>query len=336
MKSIRLIAAAAAVLIGATLVGNSAPAPSPSKAAAPKVALIVVPADYHAKTQPTVYFGSKVLTGMGNSGGYAGKYKKVYGLLQRDQKLIANIKKVAAIYGIDPIHIIGAIVGEHTYNIDTYDTLQTYYVKALQYVADKSLRFEYNGQAAVDLFKKPQFARCEALKANYEIWDCRETVWNQQFYGKMVDGRLYPRDRLHRVFFRPMFSGQTFGIGQLSPVTALMVSDLVHQKSGLPLLSIDDAPQVYQQIMSPDTSLHYIAAEIRVSIDVYKRIAGFDISQNPGITATLYNLGDSVTRATELRALNQKRKAGEPPVYPEENFYGWFVNDRASELRKLL
>ena len=89
--------------------------------------------------------------------------------------------------------------------------------------------------------------------------------------------------------------------------------------------------------MSPDTSLDYVAANIRVEIDMYKRIAGFDISQNPGITATLYNLGDAATRARELKAENDKRAAqGKPPLYPSENFYGWLVNDKEDELRALL
>ena len=70
---------------------------------------------------------------------------------------------------------------------------------------------------------------------------------------------------------------------------------------------------------------------------MYKQIAGFDISQNPGITATLYNLGDAATRARELKAENDKRAAkGKPPVYPQENFYGWLVNDKEAELRALL
>ena len=68
-----------------------------------------------------------------------------------------------------------------------------------------------------------------------------------------------------------------------------------------------------------------------------KRIAGFDISKNPGITATLYNLGDAATRARELRAVNDARaKKGQPPLYPQENFYGWLINDREADLRKLL
>jgi hypothetical protein len=107
--------------------------------------------------------------------------------------------------------------------------------------------------------------------------------------------------------------------------------------NGLPLLSIDNAPQVFSQIMSPDTSMPYIAASIAVSIDNYKRIAGFDISQNAGIIATLYNLGNAATRAYDLKAINDERATkGLPPQWPQENFYGWFINEKVGDLRKLV
>jgi hypothetical protein len=303
----------------------------------PRPNVIVIPSDYHAKTQPRVFAGAILLTAIRNSGSYEDKYRQIYKLLSSDKTLVGQIKKVAALYQIDPLHILGAIVGEHTYNIDVVNTLDTYYIKALEYAHDRSLVFEYKGEKAKDLFGRPQFAKCETLKLDYEIWDCRQTVWNRSFFGKIVDGRLYPHDRLHRVFFGPMYSGQSFGLGQLSAVVALSVTDLVHKRSGLPLLSIDNAPEVYQQIMNPETNIHYIAAEIRVSIDEYKKIAGFDMSQNPGLTATLYNLGDAASRATQLRAINDQRaQQGQPPQYPQENFYGWFVNEKSAELRKLL
>jgi hypothetical protein len=302
-----------------------------------QAAVTVVPPGNQSKIQPPIYWGSRLLTTMGKTKSFEGKYQKVYKLLASDKKLMATIKKAGAAFGIDPIHIIGAIVGEHTYNIDTYDTLQQYYVKALLYADNKSLEFAYRGQTAQDLFKKPAFAACAKFTSNYEVWDCRETVWNSRYAGRFVDGQIYPNDRLHRIFFKPMGAGQTFGIGQLSPLAALMVTDLVHAKVGLPLLSIDDAPAVYQQVMDPDTSVYYVAAVIRVSIDMYKRYANFDISKNPGLTATLYNLGDAATRARALAAVNAKRKAaGQPPVMPQENFYGWLINDREADLRKLL
>ena len=47
--------------------------------------------------------------------------------------------EAASAYGIDPMHIVGAIVGEHTYNVDAYDRLQTYYVKAVAYLKSRPL-----------------------------------------------------------------------------------------------------------------------------------------------------------------------------------------------------
>jgi hypothetical protein len=332
---IALATVASTAGFAATPAPSGTPAPT-TKTPAASGGIIVVPPGHLSKTAPKVYSGSFVLTGLGG-GSFATKYKKVYALFKNDPRLVASIKKAAAAYGIDPIHIIGAIVGEHTFNIDTYDSLQTYYVKALQYVDNTSLSFSFHGQTAQQLFAMPQFAKCEAIKSDYELWDCRQTVWNASFSGKMVNGKLYPPDRLHRVFFRPMYSGQTFGIGQLSPVAALMVTDVVHAKNGLPLLSIDNASTVYQQIMSPDSSVYYMAALIKVEIDTYKRIAGFDISKNPGISATLYNLGNAATRARELKATNDARKAkGLPPQLPQENFYGWLINTKEAELRQLL
>jgi hypothetical protein len=243
---------------------------------------------------------------------------------------------VAASYGIDPIFMIGAIVGEHTYNVDGLDSLQGYYVKAAQY-ADLDMSFSYRGESATEFFQRPQFDKCNQYKTNYEVWDCRSIVWKDKFEGKLVGGKLFKNDRLQRVFFAPGIRGQTFGLGQLSPVTALMVNDVVHAKSGLPLLDMNRANQVYQAIMDPNISIHYMAAQIRISIDLYRNIAGFDITTNPGVVATLYNLGESATRARQLRAVNdQRQQKGQPIVYPEENFYGWLVNDRLDELRQLL
>lgn len=324
----RVVWFALAILLAVTV--NAAPA-------LPKTNIIVIPASYHAKTRPPVAVQSFMLTLMQQGGNWDDKYRNVVKLLANDKRLMGNIKKAAKIYGVDPVNVIGAIVGEHTFNMNVFDTLQDYYVKALQYVNNTSLTFSYQGELASDFFKRPPFARCEAMTANYDKWDCREMVWNRQFFGRSADGKGWPIDRLNRVFFAPAHSGQTFGVGQIGPVAALMVTDLVHKKSGFPLLSIDNAPQVFSQIMSPDASMHYIAASIRVYIDSYKNIAGFDLSQNAGLLATLYNLGDAVTRATDLKKLNDQRAAkGLPPQYPQENFYGWFVNEKLADLRKLV
>ncbi len=78
--------------------------------------------------------------------------------------------------------------------------------------------------------------------------------------------------------------------------------------------------------MDPDLSLAFVAASIRKSIDDYRSIAGMDISGNPGITATLYNVGNSRQRAAALAA---KNRGAAQPVWPEENYYGWLINRQA-------
>ncbi len=306
--------------------------------AAPGVAgagVVVVPPGNRSAQQPPISLSSKVRTAQ-TKGTFDEKFKTIYSQLAADRQLIQKIEKAAAAYGIDPIHMVGAIVGEHTYNVDSMDTLQGYYVKALSYLGAK-MSFAYDGEDVRDFIKRPQFAGCAKAGNDYDLWTCREDVWQAKFRGKTVDGKAFPNDRFQRVFFQPFFAGQTFGLGQLSPLTALTVSDTVAATSGLPRLDLQHPNEIYRAVMDPDMSLDYMAAVIAHDIKAYRQIAGFDISQNPGLTATLYNLGDAADRARTLAAENARRKAqGLGILYPHENYYGWLVNARLAALRKLL
>lgn len=303
-------------------------------ATVPAGATTVVPPGNRYAEQPDIPGASTRRTKAGKTS-FEAKYRKVYALLQNDGKLRAKIKQSAAAYGIDPMHIVGAIVGEHTYNVDAYDRLQTYYVKAVSYLSS-ALSFEYEGEDITDFIKRPQFSSCDGLKDSYDLWGCREQVWNRSFRGKSIDGTDFPNNRFSAVFFQPFYAGQTFGIGQLNPLTALQMSDMVHRVSGLPELDISDPNAVYATIMDPDLTIPYVAATLKTSIDAYRTIAGFDISGNPGLTATLYNVGSPEERAAALKAENVRRKAaGEEPKLPEENYYGWLVNDKLPELQAL-
>ena len=92
---------AAAGIAEAAAPADGTPAPNAAKAApAGKQAIIVVPPSYHAAKQPEVYVGAKFLTSVAGGTTYAAKYKKIYGLLQRDPRLMANIKKAAEHYGV--------------------------------------------------------------------------------------------------------------------------------------------------------------------------------------------------------------------------------------------
>ncbi|MEM5470842.1 DUF1402 family protein [Hoeflea sp. AS60] len=264
------------------------------------------------------------------------KYEKIRDLIADDSKLRRKIVAVSKAYRIDPIHIVGALVGEHTYNVDAYDRLQTYYIKAISYAGER-FRFEYDGESVVDFVKRPEFDSCDKKADSAQLWTCREEVWEKAYRGKKVSGKSYPNDRFGAVFFQPFYAGQTFGLGQLNPLTALMHTDRVNKVSGLRKLDAGDASQVYKAIMDPDSTLAYMAAEIASSIEAYRKLAGFDISGNPGITATLYNVGNSTRRARALAAENAKRKSrGLRPKPPSENYYGWLVNEHEDELRNII
>jgi hypothetical protein len=297
-------------------------------AAGAQAVTIVPPGNRHAD-QPDIPGASSRRTKAGHTT-FERKYEKVRDLLANDSDLISKIKMTARAYHIDPIHMVGAIVGEHTYNVDAYDSLQAYYVKAAAY-AGNSFRFAYNGEKVDDFVARPEFAECNGKSGSYALWTCRERVWDRNFRGKQG----FPNNRFSAVFFQPFYAGQTFGLGQINPLTALELSDLVAKVSGYPKLDETDAAGVYQAIMDPDKSLAYMAGSIKMSIDDYKRIAGMDISKNPGVVATLYNVGNPAARAAALAARNKGRAAGEQ-VLPEENYYGWLINDKLDELKGLL
>ncbi|BCJ90686.1 hypothetical protein IZ6_14210 [Terrihabitans soli] len=288
--------------------------------------LTVVPPGNRNATQPPIPRDSTARTEETKTT-FEAKYKKVIDLLTSDKTLIAKIKSTAAAYDIDPVHMIGAIVGEHTYNVDAYDRLQTYYVQALSYAGNR-FRFDYNGETIAQFIARPQFEKCAKFADDsYALWTCREDIWDSTFKGKTVEGTAFPKDRFNKVFFQPFYAGQTFGLGQQTPLMALTYSDTVAKISGYPKLSENRAAEVYDAIMNPDKSLAYMAASIHSSIEDYKTIARLDISKNPGITATLYNIGGSEERARTLRA-----RGG----LPEENYFGWFVNSKIKELRALV
>ena len=290
----------------------------------------VMPEGNRNAEQPLVPGASVRRTKAGKST-FDAKYEKVRQLLATDSKLMGKIKSTARAYGIDPIHMVGAIVGEHTYNVDAYDRLQSYYVKAAAYAGD-SFRFAYEGESVADFVDRPQFYVCANKKGSYALWSCREGVWDKTFRGETVGGTSFPNNRFSAVFFQPFYAGQTFGLGQINPLTALMMTDTVARVSGYERLDENSAAEVYKAIMDPDQSLAYMAAVIRHSIDVYRSVADIDISDNPGITATLYNIGNPDQRAAALAAKNRSGTV----EWPEENYYGWLVNEKLPELKALL
>lgn len=197
---------------------------------APAFAMQTVPAGNRHAEQPDIP-GASIRRTKGTKSSFDLKYEKVHELLATDRELMSKIRKVSSAYGINPIHVVGAIVGEHTYNVDAYDRLQAYYVKAASY-AGESFRFAYDGESVDEFVARPQFSECKGKSDSYTLWSCREDVWESDFRGKTVGGTSFPNNRFSAVFFQPFYAGQTFGLGQVNPLTALMLSDLVTRVSG--------------------------------------------------------------------------------------------------------
>lgn len=263
------------------------------------------------------------------------KYQHALRSLRARPEVFRLINRIAPLYGVRPVHVLGAIVGEHTFNVSIVDDVQKYAL----YMHRKWIeQYENNEHKIVDILRYPEFAGCDVPdSSDYEYWDCVSQVWQANFRGRIRYGKSFPDKNLVMTFFNPFGVGKTYGLGQMGPLTALRVTDVVHQIAGLPLLDPENISEVYRAILDMESSIHYIAANISVGIRLYRDIAGFDISGNPGVTATLYNLGAEKWRAYESYRLNLRRlKNHEPVQYPAENHYGWLVNERRAALEALL
>lgn len=95
--------------------------------------------------------------------------------------------------------------------------------------------------------------------------------------------------------------------------------------------------QVLDAVTSVPGNLEYAAALLAEARAAYRDLAGFDIAGNPGVLATLYQLGAPAVRARRLAEDNEARRArGERIQPPQVNAYGAFVNRHAGEIATIL
>ncbi|CAN5403450.1 DUF1402 family protein [soil metagenome] len=263
------------------------------------------------------------------------KYQSSIQSIAKDPQTVEEIRKAARIYGIDPVLILGNIVGEHVFNVGITDSIQGYVVQSLSWGAKWALKFSSNGVKLTDLLKQAPFGRCESRKADShaDYWDCVSDVYESNYRGKADFGSK----GFKFTFFDPVAVGMTYGLGQLDPIRALMVADMVNRNSGFAMISIEDPTAIYADIINPRKAVHYIAANIVVAIERYKRISNFDISKNTGVVATLYNLGKERSFATKRYNDNVRSlRAGRGVSIPVESYYGFFVNEKEPQLREFI
>lgn len=95
--------------------------------------------------------------------------------------------------------------------------------------------------------------------------------------------------------------------------------------------------QVLDAVTSVPGNLEYAAALLAEARAAYRDLAGFDIAENPGVLATLYQLGSPTVRARRLAEENEARRArGERIQPPQVNAYGAFVNRHADQIAAIL
>lgn len=237
----------------------------------------------------------------------------------KSQGLLAEVVRLARLYNIDPVHILGPIIGENSFNGAIDRTIQDSYAKMF-----KQKDFEIMDQRMKVLIDNPDIEDC--LKSpirNYWKWRC--ITFNSTAIANNSN-----RDW---IFLYYQITGHgTFGLGQVEPFLLWSFNDLAHEKLGYPKIDIDDSRTSMKIIFNNKMMLGYIAAMVAHSIDLYKFVAQVDISQNPGLTTTLYNVGDEYQRAFYF---SQTLKT-DPDAVPQVNYMGWYVNYFEKEIRSFL
>jgi hypothetical protein len=243
-----------------------------------------------------------------------------------------EIKKAAKAFGVDPIHVASAIAGEHAINVQSLDTIQDYAIEMNTYLpkwVQRTLNMEEDLGA---MLQSPDFAKCLAKQSDYDQWYCVVSTWYKTpgYKGKKVafgSKDFYKQFTNH--FFNPNGIGSTFGVGQMSPLRALMVDDLVSRVKpayAIRFVQEGNIEKAYQSVMDPQRAVYFIAATIKLGINTYKNTARFDISMNPGLTATLYNIGHEKIKAQQKFEENVRLlRSGQPLSPPRPNDLGRWV-----------
>lgn len=269
-------------------------------------------------------------------GSFKDKYWTVVKSLKKNYEnstfsLRAEVLTAAKLYKIDPAHILSAIIGEHVFNVGITDGIQDLLLKSNRWQSKISEKNEF-----VKYKSCPEMRKCDGLADDYDTMACYESTWHNELRGRQAcSGVKFVNHLFVTEFFNPSSIGTTYGLGQLGPIKILSLSDMVSRVSGFPHMTLENQKLAYQAALDPKMTVHFIAATMRKNIDLYKQYARFDISKNVGLTATLYNIGKEKERAQNLFNKNLSvLSSGGSLIYPQVNYYGWFVNELEPQIRE--
>lgn len=259
------------------------------------------------------------------------KFNKVVEVLKKEH-VFEKISHISPKYGIAPETVAACIIGEHVFNVSIVDSFQSYFVNIYSKWIDKHNSIQH---VYLQLLKEPDIKAVLDNNAltDYEKWDTVFIIYNQKYRGT----KDYPDKNFIFTFFNPYGAGLTYGLGQLSPIRVLLTNDIAVKMGGLPKILPTETDKLYFATLDIDTNINYVAATVVASIENYKKYANMDISHNIGVIATLYNLGDEKKRAKKLAKNNEiLLKNNKPLEYPQENFYGWYMNKKEEDIKKLV
>jgi hypothetical protein len=231
----------------------------------------------------------------------------------REEGILEEIKKVSRAFDIHPLHILGPIIGENTFNGAIDSTIQDGLLNLITETdyQDMSKKMDF-------IINSKEVQKCFTLSIrNYWKWRC--ILANSKGFGK-------PSNRgFVKWLYKASKKGTgTFGIGQAQPFVLWGFNDVVVEKQkdfgkAVKDYHVNDLKTPIRHTQNDKLMISYIAAIAKQAIDTYKIMSGVDISQNPGLTTTLYNVGDIHLRAHFFKASGRE--------YPSVNYMGWFVND---------
>lgn len=254
------------------------------------------------------------------------KFNHVIKVLKKEH-VFEKIKETATKYNIKPEAVAACIIGEHVFNVSIVDKFQNYFINIYSKWIDKHNTIH---DVYIEFLNEPEIKKIIENKniSDYEKYDTIFNIYNNKYRGT----KDYPNKNFIFSFFNPVGAGLTYGLGQLSPARILLTNDIAVNYGNLPRINPEDTESLYHATLDVDININYVAASVVASTEIYKKYAGFDISNNIGIIATLYNLGNEKYRAKLLKRENKKNKK---ITYPQENFYGWYMNVKEKEIEKL-
>ncbi len=229
----------------------------------------------------------------------------------REEGMLVEVQRVAKKFGLDPMHILGPILGENTFNGAIDRTMQNSYHRMFR---DSDIRTM--SARMQQMVAGAEAQRCLAAEiSNYWKWRC------VVFYSATTTNNTNS-DLLYG-FYSISNPGGTFGVAQMQPFLLWSLNDVVVSRMGYPAFAITEFEHPLKALYDKREILAYIAANAQVSIDLYKQIAGVDISKNPGLTTTLFNVGDEYQRAHYMKVARTRVDA---KALPRVNYMGWYIN----------